>query len=76
MRRADFSLAFSVLNNKGSYRGNGSEGRFSWGGYFNTNFWADPKEQIVAILMKQTRNPNEDASEGVFTRLIYQSIDD
>ncbi len=71
-----FSLAFSVLNKKGSYRGNGSEGRFSWGGYFNTNYWVDPKEQIVAILMKQTRNLKEDASEGVFTRLIYQSIDD
>lgn len=71
-----FSLAFSVLNKKGSYRGNGSEGRFSWGGYFNTNYWVDPKEQIVAILMKQTRNLKEDASEGIFTRLIYQSIDD
>ncbi|HNR08848.1 MAG TPA: serine hydrolase domain-containing protein [Saprospiraceae bacterium] len=74
--RDHFSLAFSVLNKKGSELGIGSEGRFSWGGYFNTNYWVDPKEQIVAVLMKQTRGLPEDPSEAVFTRLVYQSIDD
>ncbi len=71
-----FSLAFSVLNKAGEHKGNGSEGRFSWGGYFNTNYWADPKEQIAVVLMKQTRSLQHDDSEAVFTRMVYQTIDD
>jgi len=74
--QAHFSLAFSVLNKNGEFTGKGSEGRFSWGGYFNTNYWADPKEQIIAVLMKQTRNLKSDDSEALFTRMIYQSLDD
>jgi CubicO group peptidase (beta-lactamase class C family) len=71
-----FSLAFSVINQNGSEKGVGSLGRFTWGGYFNTNYWADPKEKIIMILMKQTYGVQNDASEAIFTRLIYQSIDD
>ncbi len=43
-----FSLAFSVVTPKGHDKGLGSVGKFSWGGYFNTNYFADPKEKIVA----------------------------
>ncbi len=71
-----FSLAFSVLNKAGEYKGSGSEGRYGWGGYFNTNYWADPKEKIVVVLMKQTRGVSNDDSEAVFTRMVYQTIDD
>lgn len=71
-----FSLAFSVLNKSGESKGLGSEGRFSWGGYFNTNYWADPKEQVVVVLMKQTRGIPYDDSEAVFTRMVYQTIND
>lgn len=70
-----FSLGFSVINPAGVFRGNGSAGRFSWGGAFNTNYWVDPKEQIIIVLMKQTFGFN-DPSESIFTRMVYQSIDD
>jgi CubicO group peptidase (beta-lactamase class C family) len=73
--QSHFSLAFSVINKAGVYLGNGSEDRFTWGGYFNTNYWADPKEQIIVVLMKQTLGLN-DNSEGIFTRMVYQAIDD
>jgi CubicO group peptidase (beta-lactamase class C family) len=71
-----FSLGFSVVNQNGHAKGMGSVGRFSWGGYFNTNYWADPKENIIMILMKQTQAAPDGGSEAMFTRLIYQSIDD
>lgn len=74
--QAHFSLAFSVVTNAGHNAGNGSVGKFSWGGYFNTNYFADPKEKIVAVLMKQTQNISGDDSEALFTRMIYQAIDD
>lgn len=73
---AYFSLGFSVVNQYGNAKGMGSIGRFSWGGYFNTNYWADPKEKIIMVLMKQTQAAPDGGSEAMFTRLIYQSIDD
>ncbi|WP_373514157.1 serine hydrolase domain-containing protein, partial [Persicitalea sp.] len=51
-----FSLGFSVVNPIGHDRGLGSVGKFKWGGYFNTNYFADPQEKIVAVLMKQTQS--------------------
>jgi CubicO group peptidase (beta-lactamase class C family) len=71
-----FSLAFNVVNPKGHDKGLGSTGKFSWGGYFNTNYFADPKEKIVAVLMKQTQGVADDNSEAIFSRMIYHSIDD
>lgn len=71
-----FSLAFSVVTPKGHDRGMGSVGTFSWGGYFNTNYFADPKEKIVAVLMKQTQNTTGDNSSAMFTQMIYQAIND
>lgn len=71
-----FSLAFNVITKIGEAKGEGSEGRFSWGGYFNTNYWADPKERMIAVLMKQTRGLDSDESEAIFTRMIYQTLDD
>ncbi len=71
-----FSLGFSVVNPIGHDRGLGSVGKFKWGGYFNTNYFADPQEKIVAVLMKQTRDVGGDDSEATFVRMIYQALDD
>src|SRR5690606_32311069 len=51
-----YGLAFGVLTEQGSAKGGqGSQGTFTWGGYFNTQYFADPKEQTIGILMKQTQ---------------------
>ena len=51
-----FGLAFGVLNERGAaIGGKGNEGTFEWGGYFNTQYFADPKEQLIGILLKQTQ---------------------
>jgi CubicO group peptidase (beta-lactamase class C family) len=71
-----YSLGFSVVNPIGHDRGLGSVGKFNWGGYFNTNYFADPQEKIVAVLMKQTVNVPGDTSEAAFIRMIYQALDD
>ena len=56
-----YGLAFAVQNEKGEGEGgNGSDGAFSWGGYFNTQYFADPKEQIIGIILKQTQGPIPD----------------
>lgn len=70
-------LAFSVLTPRGQdFGGLGSAGTFSWGGYFNTQYFADPKEQVIGILMKQTRNISGDNTGWKFRQLVFQTIND
>ncbi|MEL6720144.1 MAG: serine hydrolase domain-containing protein, partial [Bacteroidota bacterium] len=72
-----YGLAFGVVNKKGEAEGGiGSEGTFDWGGYFNTQYFADPKEQIIGILMKQTRNHVKDDTRWRFRQLVGQAVDD
>lgn len=70
-------LAFGVLTAKGEAKGgSGSEGTFVWGGYFNTQYFADPKEQIIGVIMKQTQGPTNDQTAWKFKQLVGASVDD
>ncbi|MBL0110767.1 MAG: beta-lactamase family protein [Saprospiraceae bacterium] len=72
-----YGLAFGVLDQKGEdMGGSGSEGTFNWGGYFNTQYFADPKEKVIGILMKQTQGTNSDNTGWRFRQLVSQAIDD
>lgn len=71
-----YGLAFGVVTEKGVARGGlGSAGTFDWGGYFNTQYFADPKEGIVGILMKQTQGGSDDTG-WKFRLLVGQSVND
>ena len=73
----NMGLAFAVLTEKGVARGGeGSEGSFSWGGYFNTQYFADPQEKTIGIIMKQTQGKVEDPTGWKFRLLVDQAIDD
>ncbi len=72
-----FGLAFDIITETGQNKGGkGSVGTFSWGGYFNTQYFADPQEKIIGILMKQTQGPVNDVTGWKFRQLVFQSIDD
>lgn len=72
-----YGLAFGVVNEKGAGRGGaGSEGTFSWGGYFNTQYFADPKEQIIGVILKQTQGTRNDKTGWQFRQLVFQAVDD
>lgn len=72
-----FGLGFSILNKNGVIKGGlGSEGTFDWGGYFNTNYFADPKEKVIGIIMKQTQKISGDYTTEKFRQLVFQTIDD
>jgi len=74
---AFYGLAFGVLNQEGqNMGGRGSIGTFDWGGYFNTQYFADPKENIIGILMKQTQDIRMDDTGWKFRQLVGQAIDD
>ena len=73
----DHGLAFSVLTDRGVAKGGlGSEGTFVWGGYFNTQYFADPSEGVIGILMKQTQGSTGDQTGWKFRQMVGAAIDD
>lgn len=72
-----YGLAFAVVEEENAAKGgNFSEGTFQWGGYFNTQYHADPEEQTIVILMKQTQAISGDNTAWKFRTLVSQAIDD
>ena len=73
----DYGLAFAIINEKGEAAGgDGSIGTFDWGGYFNTQYFADPSEEIIGVLMKQTQGPVDDATGWKFRQMVFAAVDD
>lgn len=72
-----YGLAFGVIDERGQGQGGrGSEGTFEWGGYFNTQYFADPEEELIGILMKQTQGTPKDQTAWKFRVLVGASVDD
>lgn len=71
-----FGLGFAVKTDLGASWKIGSVGEYTWGGFFSTTFWVDPKEQMIGIVLTQLR-PNDrlDLHEK-FRVLAYQAIAD
>ena len=72
-----YGLAFGVVTEEGqALGGRGSIGTFDWGGYFNTQYFADPQEQLIGIIMKQTQGRTYDQTRWKFRLLVGQAVDD
>ena len=71
-----FGFGFGVKTDRGNSTAEFSVGSYSWGGIFNTYFWVDPQEQVVAILMTQLFPYDHLDLRDQFRRLAYESIDD
>ena len=72
-----YGLAFELINAKGEAEGGqGSDGTFDWGGYFNTQYFADPKEEVIGIIMKQTQGPVINDNQWKFRQMVFAAIDD
>jgi CubicO group peptidase (beta-lactamase class C family) len=39
--------------------------KYFWGGYFSTNFWVDPRHEVVAVIMTQVLPTNHGGALGV-----------
>ena len=71
---AGFGLGVSVLLNLGKSQTLGSVGNFGWGGAANTNFWVDPKEELLGILMLQFMPSDTYPVVADFRNLTYQAL--
>ena len=72
-----YGLAFGVVTPAGQDTGGrSSAGTFEWGGYFNTSYFADPKEGVIGLLFKQTQQTSSDGTGRRFRVLVGSAIDD
>ena len=70
----NFGLGFEITSEKSAARGPRYAGSFSWGGYYGTTYWADPKAHLVCLFMTQ-QNPNSHGDvEQKFESLVYSSL--
>ena len=72
---SSIGLAFGLVSEKDqALGGKGSARTITWGGYFNTSYFADPVENITGIVFKQTREIEEEYTSVEFRTLVYQSL--
>lgn len=69
-------LGFGLETSENDHLSVVSEGSFSWGGAFNTHYWADPKEKLVALIFTNIYDTKHWNIGEKFRILTYQSIDD
>ncbi|HEY0271562.1 MAG TPA: serine hydrolase domain-containing protein [Chitinophaga sp.] len=70
----NFGLGFDITSDTSAARNPRNAGSFSWGGYFGTIYWADPRAHMIVLIMtQQTPNTHYDYSNKI-EQLIYQSL--
>jgi CubicO group peptidase (beta-lactamase class C family) len=70
----NMGLGFGITSEKTAAKESRNAGSFSWGGYYGTTYWADPKSKLVCLFMTQ-QNPNSHGDiEGKFEAMVYSSL--
>ncbi len=70
-----FGYGFAVMLDVSKTDLLGSNGNIWWGGAFNTHFFIDPEEKLIAIFMTQL-NPYTNYYHNKMKQLVYQAIVD
>lgn len=72
----EFGLGFGLETARNDFRSPVSIGSFSWGGAFSTQYWADPRENLIGIIYTNIYNNPHGYIAEKFRVLTYQSIAD
>lgn len=79
LRGYRFGLSVRVLENAAEANTLASVGTFGWSGYFGTNSWIDPVEQMVGVvLVQREQDPNDTVLRQLavrFQNTAYQALD-
>ena len=71
-----FGLGFSVVIDPAQAETISTVGTIGWGGAASTNFWIDPKEEIIGILLTQIWPSYTYPTTNDFRTAIYQALID
>lgn len=69
-----FGLGFSVIMDPAQVGVVNSVGSHGWGGWASTNFWIDPQEQLIGILMTQLIPSGTYPVSDDFRTAVYQAL--
>ena len=68
-----FGYGFMIITEEGKQEGKRAPGSLSWGGAFQTTFWIDPSNDLIAILLTQViPSPFRDELYDSFERAVYK----
>lgn len=70
---ADFGLGFLVTGDLGAAGEISSPSAYAWGGAFNTSYWIDPEERLVAVFMSNVF-PYKTDIRARFRTAVYQAL--
>lgn len=68
----EWGLGFQVVTDLAATQTLGSNGMYGWSGIYGTNFWVDPKEKLVIVMMVQ-KYPGPTVA-GTFLPMAYQAL--
>lgn len=72
----EYGLAFGLETQNNDHRSVHSIGTFSWGGAFNTQYWADPKERLIGLIYTNIYGTRHGQIGDRFKTLTYSAITD
>ena len=68
-----FGLGFALETPENDYQSPLSVGSFSWGGAFQTTYWADPKERLIGLIYTNVLGSSISLGED-FKVLVYSAL--
>ena len=72
---SSIGLAFGLVSEKDhALGGKGSIGTITWGGYFNTFYFADPTEELIGVIYLQTYDYTSYLIPNEFKSLVFHSL--
>ncbi len=69
-----FGLGFELVTEKGSKKLGQSVGSYSWGGFFGSSYFVDPKKKIVAQIYIQQWPFSHGELSDQFKSIIYKAV--
>jgi CubicO group peptidase (beta-lactamase class C family) len=72
-RGGDFGLSVQVMRDPLALGQRVSSGSFGWGGAYGTNFWIDPQEKLIGVLMIQMQGGSAETRRD-FQTAVMQAI--
>jgi CubicO group peptidase (beta-lactamase class C family) len=70
-----YGLGFGLFLTPGTGGGKPVLNRYLWGGLYSTNFWIDPRHDLVAVIMTQVLPTNYGHSDSVFRTAVDAAIE-
>ena len=69
-----FGLGFAIASPAGAAKLPVSVGSFSWGGFFGTDYWADPQQGVIGLIITQKVPNSYGDLNDKFKVLVYQAL--